>query len=186
MNNYLGFRTIPRGIKRKNNKTTTNITNNYITKPKSNMRWGTVTWKLFHWIAANIDEDFYQKSRLQLHYIIKNILHNLPCPTCKQHAVEFLRKYDISRAVNKSEFIQFFYFFHNKVNDRRKIANPPRTILDTYTKMNGVSVINDWAKDFKNILGINLNDFMNKQNIAAGKNSMLKFIKTNRQYFSNL
>ena len=33
--------------------------------------------------------------------------------------------------------------------------------------MNGVSVINDWAKDFKNILGINLNDFMNKQNIAV-------------------
>jgi hypothetical protein len=184
MNNNLGFRMMPTGIKRKNTfNHKLNNDNSYITK---NMRWGTVTWKLFHWIATNIDEEFYKKSRFQLHSIIRNILHNLPCPTCKQHALEFLRKYDISKAVNKSQFIQYFYFFHNKVNARRKIADPPRTILDDYAKMNGVLVINDWAKDFKNILGINLNDFMNKQNITKVKNNMLEFLKTNRQYFSNL
>lgn len=184
MNNNLGFRMMPRVVRRKTN---INKKIDYGTnRTVSNMKWGTVTWKLFHWISANIDEDFYKRKQYELHNIIKNILHNLPCPTCKKHAVDFLRTYDISKAKSKDQFIQYFYFFHNIVNDRRLIVNPNRIVLDDYKKMNGVPVINNWYKDFKNNLGINLNDFMNKQKIAKVKNNMLEFLKKNRQYFSNL
>ena len=69
-------------------------------------------------IAANIDEDFYQKSRLQLHNIIKYILHNfVPDTNSTSRVFEEIR---YIKGRNKSQFIQFFYFFHNKVNDRRK------------------------------------------------------------------
>ena len=194
MNNNLGFRFMSNTVKNTINKNTRNkntrnkITRNKITNTysKNNMKWGTVTWKLFHWMAANINEEFYQKSPGQLHGIIKNILYNLPCPTCKQHAIEFLNKYDIAKVKNKSQLIQYFYFFHNKVNDRKNIMNPDRSILDSYSNMNGVPIINDWNNNFKNNLGINLNDFMNKQNIAVAKGNMMRFIKNNRQHFSNL
>lgn len=191
MNNNLEFRFIPNVVKnttnknvRRNKNVERNIVENSI--KKNNMKWGTVTWKLFHWIAANINEEFYQKLCGRLHSIVTNIMYNLPCPTCKQHAIEFLKKYDISRAKNKSQLIQYFYFFHNKVNERKNMVIPDRHILDSYSNMNGVPIINDWYNNFKNTLGINLNDFMNKQNIAVAKNNMIIFIKNNRQYFSNL
>lgn len=153
---------------------------------KKNMEWGTVTWRLFHWLAANINEEFYIKSRAQLHSIIINILYNLPCPTCKSHAIEFSKKQDIRRATNKAQFIQYFYFFHNKVNERKGFKIPDRSILEEYTKMNGTNVINEWVSKFKNNLGINLNDFMNKQNIAEAKQRMINFITENRAQFTSL
>lgn len=154
--------------------------------PNKNMEWGTVTWKMFHWLAANINEEFYINTQTHLHSIIINILYNLPCPSCKSHAIEFTKQHDITRAKTKEQFIQFFYFFHNKVNERKDLIIPNRSILDIYTKMNGVDVINEWAKKFKNNLGINMNDFMNKQNIAEAKQRMINFIKANRAQFSNL
>ena len=153
---------------------------------KKNMEWGTVTWRFFHWLAANINEDFYIKSRAQLHSIIINILYNLPCPTCKSHAIEFLKQHDINRATNKAQFIQYFYFFHNKVNERKNFKIPDRSILETYTKMNGLEVINEWISKFKNNLGINMNDFMNKQNITETKQRMINFLTENRAQFTNL
>jgi len=162
----------------------------YIDKIKKtqnkNMEWGTVTWKLFHWLAANIDEEFYAKSHKVLHGIIRNILYNLPCPTCRNHAIEFSKQYDIGRAKTKAQFIQYFYFFHNKVNTRKSYKIPDRSILEMYTKMNGVAVINDWVQKFKNNLGINMNDFMNKQNIENAKGLMLNFINNNKSKFANL
>ena len=157
-----------------------------IRQVNKNMEWGTVSWILFHWLAANINEDFYQRSRGQLHSIITNIMYNLPCPTCKQHAIQFLKEYDIKKAKTKSQFIQYFYFFHNKVNNRKKKVIPDRSILESYTKMNGVDIINNWYKKFTNNLGINMNDFMNKQNIAQVKELMIRFITSNRSQFSNL
>ena len=157
----------------------------HLTK-NNNMEWGTVTWTLFHWLAANIDEEFYKKSFRQLHSIILAILYNLPCPTCKNHAIEFTKKYNIINAQTKGQFIQYFYFFHNKVNDRKNIVNPNISILDRYTTMNGIEVINNWINKYKNNLGININDFMNKQNIAGAKQRMINFIRANKEQFSNL
>ena len=206
MNNNLGFNFTFNSVKtnnnnktnknnknnnNKNNKNNNNNNNNRNNnknnkKTATNMKWGTVTWILFHWLAANINEEFYQRSSEQLHKIIKNILYNLPCPTCKQHAIQFLKDYDIKKAKTKSQFIQYFYFFHNKVNNRKNMIIPNRSILDTYTKMNGVNIINEWNNNFKNILGINLNDFMNKRNIEFVKRNMITFLKSNKQHFSNL
>lgn len=155
------------------------------TKTKQ-MEWGTVTWVLFHWIAANINEELYIKMRIQLHSIIKNILYNLPCPICKGHAMEFTKTHDINKCINKAQFIEYFYFFHNKVNERKNYAIQEHSILNTYTTMNGIDVINEWVQKFKNNLGINLNDFMNKQNISDAKNNMINFIKANKKQFTNL
>lgn len=197
MNNNNGFKFTFDSFKRKtinnnlqqnvqNRQNRQNTQNRQFRQTNKNMEWGTVTWILFHWLAANINEDFYQRSSGQLHSVVLNIMYNLPCPTCKQHAIEFSKKYDIKRAKTKSQLIQYFYFFHNTVNDRKKIIKPDRYILDDYTKMNGVDVINNWYKKFKNNLGINMNDFMNKQNIAEAKEIMIRFITSNRSQFSNL
>jgi len=168
-----------------------NPSHNPIVKAKKiqqnkNMEWGTVTWKFFHWFAANIDEEFYATSHKSFHGIIRNILYNLPCPTCRNHAIEFSKQYDIGRAKTKAQFIQYFYFFHNKVNTRKSYKIPDRSILEMYTKMNGVAVINDWVQKFKNNLGININDFMNKQSIENAKGLMLNFINNNKSKFANL
>ena len=88
--------------------------------------------------------------------------------------------------MNNQNFLYVFYFFHNKVNARKQLQIPNRSILDTYTKMNGINVINEWSNKFKNNLGLNLNDFMNKQNIARVKVMIIRFITSNRSQFSNL
>lgn len=155
-------------------------------KKKSNMEWGTATWQLFHWFAANINEEFYELKQKQIHALIYKIVNSLPCPTCKEHAISFMKSNNISLAKTKQLFERYLFFFHNKVNERRNVLLESYDILKNYKTMNGRQVINYWLSKFKNNLGVDMSNFTSKQQILTSKQNMINFIQNNSIYFDNL
>ena len=81
--------------------------------------WGGATWLLFHTIAENINTEWYSKNHKIVWDFIYDCCNNLPCPYCKNHAIDYLRKVkkDIS---TKSKLKKYLFDFHNSVNARVK------------------------------------------------------------------
>ena len=63
--------------------------------------WGKYTWILFHWIAENIKQEHFDSERTNLINIIQSICSNLPCPSCQEHANEYLRLRPLNKVRTK-------------------------------------------------------------------------------------
>jgi hypothetical protein len=155
-------------------------------KVKRSLLWGTTTWLLFHWVAANIDAGFFAKNcPLILNHIV-GICCNLPCPDCSQHAKDFLKVNSPFKLVRTKEHLQNFLFgFHNVVNKRAKNVEYKREDLKLYEKRSGVQLLKNWSMFFKIEQGIVMNDFMAKQRLQEAKTAFYKFLVSNRKHFTN-
>ena len=78
--------------------------------------WGEPTWYLFHGIAAKINENYYKNNHVECFSLIVNICNNLPCPMCRDHAINYLKKTNISKINTKEKLIRFLFDFHNNAN----------------------------------------------------------------------
>ena len=67
--------------------------------------WGTPTWYLFHGLAANINEEFYNKNTHILLDFVKRVCANLPCPYCRKHAVNYISKVRLDEINTKKKLI---------------------------------------------------------------------------------
>lgn len=81
--------------------------------------WGTVTWKLFHTLAEKLKDEHQSHIPMLLNQI-HMICHNLPCPTCKEHAIQSFKTCHLNKIINKEQLIKFLWEFHNIVNIRKK------------------------------------------------------------------
>ena len=50
-------------------------------------RWGTPTWYFLHTLVEKIDEHYYNVISNSVTNILVDLLKNLPCPYCKDHAL---------------------------------------------------------------------------------------------------
>lgn len=106
------------------------------TKTKS-MKWGEPIWNLFHTMAEKVREEKFPAIRAELLNIIYSICLNLPCPDCANHATQFLNNNNFNRIQTKSQLREFFFRFHNEVNQRKHFPLFPRTELENkYSVMN--------------------------------------------------
>ena len=55
-------------------------------------RWGVPTWYFFHTFAEKITENLFLSKRLECLELLEEICTNLPCPYCKEHSVDYLKK----------------------------------------------------------------------------------------------
>ncbi len=78
--------------------------------------WGEPTWYLFHAIANNINETYYKNNYKECFQIIISICHNLPCPFCRDHAVNYINKRRDEDINNKEKLKRYLFDFHNHVN----------------------------------------------------------------------
>lgn len=79
--------------------------------------WGPATWCMFHTLSYKLksNESEHVKELLTI-YI--GICYNLPCPFCRDHAVEILRKANTNQVSNKADLMIFMWQFHNIVNKK--------------------------------------------------------------------
>ena len=103
---------------------------------KNNINWGNATWTLFHTLIEKIKEDNYKRIGPIVFNIIKNICSVLPCPDCKQHAIEYLKPVTFKHFPTKEHMKQFFYHFHNNVNIRAKKPIYPYDKINIYENGN--------------------------------------------------
>lgn len=80
--------------------------------------WGTPTWYLFHGIAANINNKFFDKNYVTILNFIKKVCSNLPCPYCRQHATAYINKIQPNQVDTREKLEKVLFDFHNNVNAR--------------------------------------------------------------------
>ncbi len=131
---------------KRNNLIKTNIktiiNNNTNKNTRAKKFWGTPTWYLFHTIAERIDENFYANNYSIFWNFINLCCSNLPCPICKNHAMDYLNNANIEQIKTKNGLRIFLFNFHNKTNKYGNSVIQSTSILDKYKKAN-ISAIFD-------------------------------------------
>jgi len=98
-------------------------------------RWGEPTWYFFHTFIEKISANFYTNNYKECIELYETICNNLPCPICKVHAVNYLKKHNVKNMNTKTKMKIFLFQFHNSVNKRLKKSVYPEEILEQYKKI---------------------------------------------------
>tara|TARA_B110000211_G_C14065211_1_gene547372 strand:- start:187 stop:651 length:465 start_codon:yes stop_codon:yes gene_type:complete len=149
--------------------------------------WGTPTWVFLHTFAEKISDDFYIKNRTDIINIVRNICEGLPCPICKSHAMEYMRKVNEKTVPNKSTFISMFIHFHNTVNLRLGKKKFDLKNYDIYKKKNIKIVFNNfkntYGKQYTSILSRTAGEYYREQQRFSLCKSLFKWLNTNQWHF---
>jgi ABC-type antimicrobial peptide transport system permease subunit len=117
---------------------------------QSKIRWGPSTWYLFHTLAQKIKNEDFFNIKNELLDIIKSICINLPCPSCAQHASNYMKNVNYNSIKSKEDLKIFFYNFHNFANQKN---NKPlfniSELEEKYTKANTINIIKNFIKVFQ-------------------------------------
>jgi hypothetical protein len=148
-----------------------------------NLLWGTYTWILFHWMGEQIKEEYFQEEREKLLTFIVKICSLLPCPTCREHARDYLKHTSINLVRTKDELRHYLFHFHNSVNLRSKKEYQPHSILDKYKQINFDLLFKSWDYHFSFGNDIQRNDFMAKRNLSTLKQRLKTYFSENHHKF---
>lgn len=114
-----------------------------VNRAKDEMLWGAPTWYFFHTLAEKIKPEYFETNKNILFNTIKSVCYNLPCPSCAQHATQYINKIDFNTIKSKDDFIMLFFNFHNELNKRK---NKPTFLYDElrekYKKANLINIVN--------------------------------------------
>ena len=95
--------------------------------------WAVPTWYFFHGLAARINKDFYEKNYLDVWInVYRNICMNLPCPMCRRHATDYIKRSRAIQISTKEKLITYLFDFHNFVNTRTGKPMFKKKDLDRY------------------------------------------------------
>ena len=98
--------------------------------------WGTPTWLLFHSLAEKVNETKYKEHYMVVWNFIKEICASIPCPYCKQHAVNYTNSIQISQINTKEKLINTLFVFHNDVNVKTGKSKSNNIVLYKYKSAN--------------------------------------------------
>jgi hypothetical protein len=117
---------------------------------KDTMLWGAPTWYFFHTLAAKIKPEYFEEHKPQILQIISNICNNLPCPSCTEHAKQYIQKLNTNMINSKNDLIQFLFVFHNNVNERkRKPIFSYDDLIEKYKTANLINIATNFLYYFK-------------------------------------
>ena len=152
-------------------------------KDKKVMAWGEPTWFLFHTLSEKLKDEAFPLIRKELLDKIYSICKFLPCPTCADHATEYLNGINFNAIRTKTDLKQMFYNFHNEINRKKGYPIFPYSDLDDkYSKANTVAILQYFMSHFeKKSKSIRMiaNDF-HRSNLVL---SLKEWFNQNIQYF---
>lgn len=150
----------------------------------SNNYWGNITWIFLHTIAEKIKQEYYNNEKSYLLLLIKGVCNNLPCPDCKQHANQYMKRVNITHIERKIDLKILLFNFHNEVNQRINKEIPDQTILERYKQVDMIETCKKFVKAFSKPIhnnrlmmdSLNRNFFM-KDLLTYLENNIQKFNK---------
>ena len=110
--------------------------------------WGTPTWYLFHTLAAKINSNFYNANYVYIWNFIKNVCNNLPCPFCKHHAMNYVKKIHLHQVSTKEKLKTVLYNFHNVANGNSGSGHQSIQVLNKYNKANITRIFELFENNF--------------------------------------
>jgi hypothetical protein len=99
------------------------------------MKWGDTTWIFLHTLSITIPEPQYTSIKDELLKHIKLLCKNLPCPTCAEHASQYMN--NIRVPDTRDGFKHLLFTFHNSVNTR---LGKPLFAFDQFEKYKTVNL----------------------------------------------
>lgn len=116
----------------------------------SRLRWGPSTWYLFHTLSEKIKPENFMDIRDEFLNIVKSICLNLPCPSCAQHATNYMQNLNYNSIKSKEDLKIFFMIFHNYVNERNKkpLFNINQ-LNEKYSKAKTINIIQNFIAVFQ-------------------------------------
>ena len=144
------------------------------------VKWGEPFWNLFHVLAEKVKN--FPAARVGLLHLVYTICSNLPCPDCKNHAVQYLNGINFNNIRTRDDFKMMLYNFHNAVNVRKTYPIYPVEKLDKYESADLVAVINIFMSHFlaKHKSFHLIADDMQRRNIYG---SVKQWFETNLVHF---
>lgn len=110
-------------------------------------KWGNLTWDLIHCIIVLCPSDKFSELRESIINCIHDICTILPCPLCKDHASQYLRKVKWKNIQTKDAVHAELVTFHNNVNRRlSKKELSPSEAYSLYDRKNMREVGNAYGK----------------------------------------
>ena len=114
------------------------------------MRWGAPTWALFHSIPEKLSDKKFGENKTSIIQLIMTICNNLPCPSCSQHATQYMRKVNFNAIHTTEDLKKMLYLFHNSVNERKKYAEfPYDDLTGKYSSLDFNQVVNKFMFHFQ-------------------------------------
>lgn len=107
------------------------------------IRWGEPFWNLFHVLAEKVNENDFERIRVDLLNLVYMICSNLPCPDCTTHAVHYLNGTNFRTIKTKEDLKNMFFNFHNSVNARKGYPIFQRSELESKYRSGNILVIID-------------------------------------------
>ncbi len=150
---------------------------------KKPMVWGEPTWFFLHAIAHKVKDESFNKIRVDLLKNIYTVCCNLPCPTCSQHAKQYLDSINFNAIATKEQLKLMLFTFHNSVNTRKSMPMFPVEKLDEKYSMAITSkIFNNFIVHFNDTYrspGMIADDLYRKQ-ISKG---LIEWFRNNSMYF---
>ena len=145
-------------------------------------RWGTPTWYFLHTLPEKIYDNCYSKMSNDVCIFFELILKNLPCPLCRSHAIDYLKKYNIYKVVTKDGMINYMFNFHNWVNKRVGNGVKDKKILELYKRANTVQIYRYFIQEFFRTNVLSKDFFVWRKNSL--KNKFNEIMTKNKLYIS--
>lgn len=113
--------------------------------------WGRITWYFIHAFCERIDEQFFNTNIDACMTVLTNVCSMIPCPLCRNHATDFLKKFPIKKMVRTKEDLKMYFFrFHNQAtlngNPRATPADP--SVLATYKRANFPAIVRAFKAEY--------------------------------------
>jgi len=119
---------------------------------KGGMVWGKPIWTLFHTLAEKMSEDSFTVIGNDLIEIIIKICGNLPCPTCTEHAMNYMSKnrFNTTYIQTKQQLRNELFKFHNHVNNNKGNQHfPIEKLSESYMNLDTFIVVREFMSVFK-------------------------------------
>lgn len=150
---------------------------------RNSLLWGRFTWALFHTIADKMKTEHEISLTKEIKVIILSICSNLPCPICRQHAINFLnRSVEFKNVTKKDELKIFLFHFHNEVNKITKKKQADLSILSIYSNLDLRFIMKEWAKYYK-IFKVPPSQVREESNRVNVRINVLNYLNTNMYKF---
>ena len=99
------------------------------------VHWGNPTWRFFHSYAQHTSNHRFQQQRTAFIEIFSKTLLCLPCPLCRDHAQEYVKRNPLRTIITIDDLKLYIWRFHNNVNAR---LSKPEFSFETLSIYNNI------------------------------------------------
>jgi len=113
--------------------------------------WGPITWKFLHTMIAKLRPEHFREQRNSLIQLIKGTCETLPCPDCRMHAIQNIKRARLDLITSKDNLVNFLFEFHNLVNKQTRKQEYSKDVLKKYDDLETGKVVNEFAYTYSTV-----------------------------------